>query len=64
MFNFNFDWSKSMAAMRSLVQQSYEWGAPIEEFVETGAIITKDYKKITGDDYESGDENPTSKVTS
>lgn len=64
MFNFNFDWSKSMAAMRSLVQQSYEWGAPIEEFVETGAITTKDYKKITGDDYENGDENPTSKVTS
>lgn len=52
MFNFNFDWSKSMAAMESLVKQSYDWGAPIEVFVQTGAITAKDYEKITGDDYE------------
>mgnify|MGYP001186139877 CR=1 FL=1 len=53
MFNFNFDWSKSMAAMESLVKQSYDWGAPIEGFVQTGAIDAKAYKEITGDEYES-----------
>lgn len=52
MFNFNFDFSKSFAAMQSLVQQSYDWGVPIEGFVQTGAITAKDYEKITGDDYE------------
>ena len=57
MFNFNFDWSKSMAAMRSLVQQSYELGAPIEEFVETGAITEKTYQEITGDKYEEPDQS-------
>lgn len=53
MFNFNFDWSKSMAAMESLVKQSYDWGAPIEGFVQTGAIDAQAYKEITGDEYES-----------
>lgn len=53
MFNFNFDWSKSMAAMESLVKQSYDWGAPIESFVESGAIDAEAYKEITGDEYES-----------
>lgn len=57
MFNFNFDWSKSMAAMKSLVKQSYDWGAPIEGFVETGAIDATTYKEITGDEYESDKNN-------
>lgn len=52
MFNFDFDWTKSMMAMQSLVQQSYDWGVPIEGFVQTGAITAKDYEKITGEDYE------------
>ncbi len=52
MFNFDFDWTKSMMAMQSLIQQSYDWGAPIEGFVQTGVITAKDYEKITGDDYE------------
>ncbi|WP_276804576.1 XkdX family protein [Lactobacillus hominis] len=54
MFNFNFDWTASMKAMKALVTQSYEWGAPIEGFVKTGAITAKDYKEITGDTYEAG----------
>ena len=41
-----------MMAIQSLIQQSYDWGAPIEVFVQTGAITAKDYEKITGDDYE------------
>lgn len=57
MFNFNFDWSKSMAAMESLVKQSYDWGAPIEGFVQTGAIDSDTYKKITGDDYNGETKN-------
>lgn len=57
MFNFNFDWSKSMAAMESLVKQSYDWGAPIESFVQTGAIDAKAYKEITGDEYESNNDD-------
>lgn len=57
MFNFNFDWSKSMAAMESLVKQSYDWGAPIEGFVQTGAIDAQAYKEITGDEYESNNDN-------
>lgn len=67
MFNFDFDWSSVNNAMANLVQLTYDWGTPkstVADFVETGAITTKDYKKITGDDYENGDENPTSKVTS
>lgn len=57
MFNFNFDWSKSMAAMESLVKQSYDWGAPIEGFVQTGAIDAQAYKEITGDEYESNNDD-------
>lgn len=57
MFNFNFDWSKSMAAMESLVKQSYDWGAPIEGFVQTGAINAKVYKEITGDEYGSNKDD-------
>lgn len=57
MFNFNFDWSKSMEAMESLVKQSYDWGAPIEGFVQTGAINAKVYKEITGDEYGSNKDD-------
>ena len=52
MFNFNFDFSKSFAAMQSLVKQSYEWGQPIGGFVQTGAITKSAYKEITGTDYD------------
>lgn len=51
MFDFNFDWSKSMNAMKSLIKQSYDLGAPIDGFVHTGAIDTDAYKEITGDKY-------------
>lgn len=51
MFNFDFDWSQSMSAMESLVRQSYDWGAPIDGFVKSGAINSETYKEITGDEY-------------
>lgn len=56
MFNFNFDWSASMKAMESLLTQSFQWGANIDSAVESGAITEKQYKKITGEDYESNEE--------
>lgn len=55
MFDFNFDWSKTMNAMNSLVRQSYEWGVPIDGFVKSGAINTDTYKEITGDKYEAAE---------
>lgn len=58
MFNFNFDFSKSFAAMRSLVKQSYDWGQPIDGFVKTGAITKNDYKEITGTDYAQPSVSP------
>ena len=58
MFNFNFDFSKSFAAMQSLVKQSYEWGQPIGGFVQTGAITKSAYKEITGTDYDQVTASP------
>lgn len=58
MFNFNFDFSKSFAAMQSLVKQSYEWGQPIGGFVQTGAITKSAYKEITGTDYDQTTASP------
>ncbi|MEK3593632.1 hypothetical protein [Lactobacillus crispatus] len=58
MFNFNFDFSKSFAAMQSLVKQSYNWGQPIEGFVQTGAISKTAYKEITGTDYNQPNASP------
>lgn len=58
MFNFNFDFSKSFAAMQSLVKQSYEWGQPIGGFVQTGAITKSAYKEITGTDYDQATTSP------
>ena len=58
MFNFNFDFSKSFAAMRSLVKQSYDWGQPIGNFVQSGAITKTDYKEITGTDYDQATASP------
>lgn len=58
MFNFNFDFSKSFAAMRSLVKQSYDWGQPIGNFVQSGAITKTDYKEITGQDYGKSSASP------
>lgn len=58
MFNFNFDFSKSFAAMQSLVKQSYEWGQPIGGFVQTGAITKSAYKEITGTDYDQATASP------
>lgn len=58
MFNFNFDFSKSFAAMQSLVKQSYNWGEPIEGFVQTGAISKTAYKEITGTDYNQPSSSP------
>lgn len=58
MFNFNFDFSKSFAAMQSLVKQSYEWGQPIGGFVQTGAITKSAYKEITGTDYNQATASP------
>ncbi len=58
MFNFNFDFSKSFAAMRSLVKQSYDWGQPIGNFVQSGAITKTDYKEITGQDYAQATASP------
>lgn len=58
MFNFNFDFSKSFAAMQSLVKQSYDWGQPIEGFVQTGAISKTAYKEITGTDYNQSSASP------
>ena len=58
MFNFNFDFSKSFAAMQSLVKQSYEWGQPIGGFVQTGAITKSAYKEITGTDYDQSTASP------
>ncbi|WP_258380835.1 XkdX family protein [Lactobacillus helveticus] len=55
MFDFNFDWSKSMNAMKSLIKQSYSLGASIDGFVHTGAIDTDAYKEITGDKYEASE---------
>lgn len=55
MFNFDFDWSKSMSAMESLVRQSYDWGVPIDGFVKSGAINSDTYKEITGDKYEASE---------
>lgn len=64
MFNFNFDFSKSFAAMQSLVKQSYEWGQPIGGFVQTGAITKSAYKEITGTDYASPAEEKQPVVSS
>lgn len=58
MFNLNFDFSKSFAAMRSLVKQSYDWGQPIGNFVQSGAITKTDYKEITGQDYGQANASP------
>lgn len=58
MFNFNFDFSKSFAAMQSLVKQSYEWGQPIGGFVQTGAITKSAYKEITDTDYDQAIASP------
>ena len=58
MFNFNFDFSKSFAAMQSLVKQSYDWGQPIGGFVQTGAITKSAYKEITGTDYDQATASP------
>ncbi|WP_297954057.1 XkdX family protein [uncultured Lactobacillus sp.] len=58
MFNFNFDFSKSFAAMQSLVKQSYDWGQPIDGFVKTGAITANAYKEITGQDYGQSNASP------
>lgn len=56
-FNFDFDWSKSMNAMKSLVKQSYSLGNPIDGFVHTGAIDADAYKEITGSNYEVPESN-------
>ena len=58
MFNFNFDFSKSFAAMQSLVKQSYNWGQSIEGFVQIGAISKTAYKEITGTDYNQPSSSP------
>lgn len=58
MFNLNFDFSKSFTAMRSLVKQSYDWGQPIGNFVQSGAITKTDYKEITGTDYDQATASP------
>ncbi len=40
--------------MRDFVKQMYTWGCPIEGYVESGAITSDEYKKITGNDYAAG----------
>ena len=40
--------------MRDFVKQMYEWGCPIEGYVESKAITPDEYKQITGNDYAAG----------